>query len=400
MIDSNETYEPTFSKESLQCKILILEDDVVLRATISSILKKAGFTEIVEVEDGQKGIKELERFKPDLVITDIKMPIVNGLEFCKYVRDHRDISISSTPILVQTALTESNEKMAVFSAGATDYVSKPIDEKEIIARVNVHLERELMTRTLREFNIRVAQELETAKSTQYLLLPSKDEIESIEKQYKIQLFHHFETCSELGGDFWTSNALSKNEFSISTVDFSGHGLNSALNVFRLHTLMSSILNIGNSPAAYMAHLNTLLEPLIPVGQFATMFYGVVNTESNTLSYSCAASTEPVIVRKDTSYETLDSSGILLGVSNKASYDIREVPFNPGDCLFLYSDALIETPDSKGEMSSAEELISPFISSISKGKTQKESFKDLLRSFYNKHLPDHINDDVTLLVINR
>jgi sigma-B regulation protein RsbU (phosphoserine phosphatase) len=387
-------------EEILNCRVLIIEDDFVGRAILVQIFKKQGFKDIAEAENGKEGLEKLDSFKPDLIVCDIRMPEMDGFAFCHHVRAHPDLAVSGLPILVQTALTKSAEKAKVFLAGASDYISKPVDPVEIMARAYVHLERELMTRRLREFNLRVSQELETAKSTQHVLIPSQATISEVEKLHSLYVYGCFQFCSELGGDFWDIKSLSADEFALSTVDFAGHGVNAALNVFRLHALMHSASSVVHTPSAYMTHLNAVLKPLLPSGQFATMFYGVVNTKKNTLSYAAAAAPTPILFRQNGSYEILDSAGMLLGAWKDSVYETKEVSFNSGDCLLLYSDALTETPDGAGNMLTAEAVVELFQSEISVGGQPFEAAYKKLLGHFNTNFAPRLNDDLTLIACCR
>jgi phosphoserine phosphatase RsbU/P len=378
------------------CKILIIEDNNVARAVLKEIFSKNGFKNIEEAENGKKGLEKTYSFRPDLIILDVVMPEMNGEECCKQIRQDNDPHIANVPILFQTSLDGALDKSRLFAAGATDYISKPVDQKELIARATVHLEREIMTNELREFNLRVMHELSTARDSQMVLIPDEISIKEMEKDYGLQIHGHYQPCSELGGDFWGFKSLSSEELAIYMVDFSGHGVNAALNVFRLHTLMQSAMDIANSPGVYLSYLNTILSPLLPVGQFATMFYGVINSKRKILSYASAAAPTPILFKHHgASHQLLETKGFLLGISKDSNYQTIEVPFSSSDCLLLYSDALTETPDKNGKMLTIEETLEIFESKLTTDyQPSYESFKSLLEHFNNNHL-QYIKDDLTL-----
>lgn len=146
------------AEEVLHCKLLIVEDDLITRAVLVKLLKKEGFEYIEEAENGQEAMVRVKSFRPDLVIADIKMPVMDGFELCRTIRHDPDPDIARTPILIQTALKHMKDKARVFEAGATDYVAKPIDPGEVAARCIVHLEREIILRRLHRFNTNLARE--------------------------------------------------------------------------------------------------------------------------------------------------------------------------------------------------------------------------------------------------
>lgn len=387
-----------FRKELLGCRILIVEDDFIGRSTLLQIFHNHGFTNLETAENGVEGLQKALDFHPDLIVTDIQMPEMDGFELCKQIRANKTLPLSTVPILVQTALSDPGEKARAFLSGASDYISKPVDAWELAARSNVHLERELATRKLMEYIHRISQELEIAKSMQHVLMPSEPLIRSLERQHHLSVCEHFQSCSELGGDFWGLKPLGNDDFAIYAVDFSGHGVNAALNVFRLHALMHSSATEAAAPGEYLTELNSVLAPLLPVGQFATMFYGVVDSRRNTLSYASAAAPAPIVFKAGGQYEIIDSSGTLLGVHAGTQYDTKTIPFNIGDCLLLYSDALIETPNASGHMLTEEEVAGNFAANISPVSCIP-AFRSLL-DIYDKDYAANLNDDLTLVALSR
>lgn len=215
----------------------------------------------------------------------------------------------------------------------------------------------------------------------------------MEKDYRMQICGYYQSCSELGGDFWGMKSISNDELAIYMADFSGHGVNAALNVFRLHALMQAAMGMAYMPGTYLTYINAILAPMLPTGQFATMFYGIINRKKNTISYASAASPSPVLFNKDTmTHKILDSTGTVLGAFKETSYQMIEVPFNSGDCLLLYSDALTETYSDQGEMLPLEHWISAFKSRYRTDEDGcSESFAALLSSFKQKCGPRLLDD---------
>lgn len=380
-------------KDILNCRILIIEDDYVGRAMLKGIFKSKGFTNIEEAENGKEGLKKIRSYRPDLVLMDVIMPEIDGVECCKLIRDDHDPHISNIPVIFQTSLSGISDKARFFRAGATDYVCKPVDQHEITARAIVHLEREVMNRHLRDFKTRISFEIETARETQQILIPNDENILEMEKDYRMQICGYYQSCSELGGDFWGMKSISNDELAIYMADFSGHGVNAALNVFRLHALMQAAMGMAYMPGTYLTYINAILAPMLPTGQFATMFYGIINRKKNTISYASAASPSPVLFNKDTmTHKILDSTGTVLGAFKETSYQMIEVPFNSGDCLLLYSDALTETYSDQGEMLPLEHWISAFKSRYRTDEDGcSESFAALLSSFKQKCGPRLLDD---------
>jgi two-component system, OmpR family, KDP operon response regulator KdpE len=116
-------------------RILVAEDEVALRDFVSRNLRARGF-EVLEASNGLEAIAVWEREDPHLLILDIMMPRMDGLEVCKRVRER-----SAVPIIVLTALDAESDKVAALDLGADDYLTKPFGVEELLARVRAVLRR-------------------------------------------------------------------------------------------------------------------------------------------------------------------------------------------------------------------------------------------------------------------
>ena len=116
-------------------KILLVDDDARIRNLLKIYLEKAGF-QVSEAENGLEALLLLQNSQPDLVVLDIKMPVLDGLETCRQIR-----KLGNTPILLLTAKTEADDKLLAFDGGADDYVEKPFNPQEVVARVRAILRR-------------------------------------------------------------------------------------------------------------------------------------------------------------------------------------------------------------------------------------------------------------------
>ena len=118
--------------------ILVVEDEPDIRKLINYNLAQDRF-KVLEAEDGEQALKLLQREKPNLVILDLMLPGLSGLELCKILRDRQDTS--RLPILMLTAKTGEADKVVGLEMGADDYLSKPFSPREMVARVRAILRR-------------------------------------------------------------------------------------------------------------------------------------------------------------------------------------------------------------------------------------------------------------------
>jgi len=121
-------------------KILVIEDDPLIRETLQYSLKGAGFDAEV-AENGAQGLERVKESEPDLILLDLLLPEIDGFEVCKQIREVDE----DVPIIMITALEDQRSKLKGFSVGADDYITKPFSIEELLARIRANLKRTLKT---------------------------------------------------------------------------------------------------------------------------------------------------------------------------------------------------------------------------------------------------------------
>jgi DNA-binding response OmpR family regulator len=115
--------------------VLVVEDEPSLASTLSYNLRKNGF-DVLAASDGVAGLQEARRAKPDVIVLDLMLPKMDGLEVCRRIRAESDV-----PILILTAKSEELDKVVGLEVGADDYLTKPFGMRELMARVRALLRR-------------------------------------------------------------------------------------------------------------------------------------------------------------------------------------------------------------------------------------------------------------------
>lgn len=118
-----------------QQTVLIVDDEPQIREILSIYFKKEGF-KVIEAADGAEALVQVQAGKPDIILLDIMMPVLDGLEVCKQVR-----KISDIPIIMLTAKDSDDDRIMGLEIGADDYISKPFNTREVVARVKAVLRR-------------------------------------------------------------------------------------------------------------------------------------------------------------------------------------------------------------------------------------------------------------------
>ena len=116
-------------------KILVVEDETALSRVLQAYLSKAGY-QVEAAFDGEEAIRKFTSYQPDLVLLDVMLPGIDGWSILQYIRQR-----SSCPVIMLTALGQTEHKLAGLNQGADDYITKPFNAEEVVARVNAVLRR-------------------------------------------------------------------------------------------------------------------------------------------------------------------------------------------------------------------------------------------------------------------
>lgn len=375
-------------------RILIVDDMALMRQMIGMCLSRGGYQNLLYAADGDEALEMVAKEAPDILVLDLNMPRVSGYEVCRELRaDERFVGL---PILVQSASETPEERVEVFAAGATDFVSKPINQPELLARVRMHLENRFLIHSLSDFRQRMQSELVMAREMQQSLLPDPATIGEVEKASQTKIESFYRASFELGGDLWGCWALPDDRLGIFVLDIAGHGVGAALNTFRVHATMARFLRARVDPAKFLTELNAVLAPSFPLGQFATMFYAVVNHKTGHMVYSGAGAPRPMVI-SDRGVRLLDSTGVPVGIIKKPDYINIEDKLEPDESLFCYSDVLIEAPQPGGKMLGEDGLVA-WVEEQAKHPERHRLITRLLRRFFDDQ-PSSLPDDLTAVAIH-
>jgi len=135
-------------------RILIVDDNAMIRSEIKAVLMKdGGFSHFMEASDGLTAFKTIMENPPDVVLCDLVMPGFDGLKFLGLKASRKELE--QIPVIILTAEDDLDRKAEILERGASDYVTKPFHEKELLARVRIHTKLKLLQDELREKNIQL-----------------------------------------------------------------------------------------------------------------------------------------------------------------------------------------------------------------------------------------------------
>lgn len=149
--------------------VLLVDDEEAIRLGLASALQRASFR-VVEARDGREALRKVEQHQPDVIVLDILMPEMDGREVCRRLRQ----AGNWTPVVMLTQIQATGEKISSLEEGADDYLNKPFDSYELIARVRALLRRQAVAgRPAHLANVLVSGGLRLERETQRVWLDDK-----------------------------------------------------------------------------------------------------------------------------------------------------------------------------------------------------------------------------------
>ncbi|MBM3468065.1 MAG: response regulator, partial [Alphaproteobacteria bacterium] len=264
-------------------RILVVDDAAMNRELILSYLESAGFKNLEVATDGKDALEKIEAFFPDVIILDLMMPKMDGFQVIQSLR--KNSKIRHLPIIVQTALSEPEQRIGAWQSGASDVIIKPVHRLELLSRIKVQLENAFLLRELEDYHTLAQEDIDEALEVQKSLLPSSHLVKTLEERHNINIGSLFVPSRFLSGDVWGILDIGPQQLAIWICDFSGKGIRAALHTFRLHTLIQEFKHCADDPGEIIDALNNRLVNVMPSGQFSTFLVGIIDFELNLFTYT-------------------------------------------------------------------------------------------------------------------
>ena len=323
--------------------ILIVDDTPANLRLLSKMLRDADY-HVRPVPDGELALNAARSNSPDLILLDIKMPGLNGYQVCTRLKGDR--STRDIPVIFISALDEIQDKVEAFNVGGLDYITKPFQLEEVLARVRTHLELRELQIQLQEKNRRMEAELTLAGEVQRSFLPV-----GIPETPGWQISFELMPARKTSGDFYDVFRLPDERIGLITADVVDKGIGAALFMALCYGLLkTSIMDHPSQPEQVFSMVNQRILEYTTANQFLTIFYGILDIKSGQLVYCNAGHCPPLLCRNSGagSVEELQKGGLPLGIYKNRTWSREFAVISPGDVLVVYTDGITEADNGKGE----------------------------------------------------
>jgi sigma-B regulation protein RsbU (phosphoserine phosphatase) len=322
--------------EHSKSDILIVDDTPANLQLLSKILSEQGYR-VRPVPNGSMALSVAQVEPPDLILLDIRMPEMDGYTVCEHLK--ADEKTSDTPIIFISALDATQEKVRAFRVGGLDYITKPFQVEEVLARVETHLALRKLQTQLQEANTKMEMELALAGEVQASFLPR-----ALPNIPGWQLVVTLQSSRETSGDFYDIILLPNGRLGLLVADVVDKGAGAALFMALSWTLFRTyVMEFPEEPEFVLSAVNRRILEDTNANQFVTAFYGILDPATGSLVYCNAGHCPPFLItlNDDEDAEQLIRTGIPLGIFKEQTWKQGIVQLDPGDILVLYSDGITE-----------------------------------------------------------
>ncbi len=384
--------------------LLIIDDDEVVRESLAAYLEDSNF-KVLQALNGLQGLQIFESEQPDLVICDLRMPQIDGLELIRRIRQ----TASETPIIVLSGAGVMSDAVEALRLGAADYLIKPLEDLAVLEH---SVRRALDRACLRVENQRYRDKLEAANRELQASLNLLQEDQNAGRQVQMNMLpvtpwsieglefsHRIIPSLYLSGDFVDYFRVDERRVAFYLADVSGHGASSAFVTVLLKFMTTRLLYESRrngtlpefKPSEVLAHINRGLINT-KLGKHVTMLGGVIDLEKNCLTYSIGGHLPLPVLFVDGQASYLEGRGLPVGLFDDASYDDRVMELPPSFSLSLFSDGILDV--LPGATLKEKEALLPEQVAAAGGTL------DGLRQVFGLANLAEMPDDIALLVLSR
>jgi sigma-B regulation protein RsbU (phosphoserine phosphatase) len=384
--------------------LLIIDDDDVVRASVAAYLEDSGF-KVLQAGNGLQGLETFERAQPDLVICDLRMPQLDGLELLQRINQMQ----VDTPVIVLSGAGVMADAVEALRLGAADYLIKPLEDLAVLE----HSVRRALDRSrLRLENQRYREKLEVANRELQTSLDLLREDQTAGRQVQMNMLpvtpwaaddfhfaHQIIPSLYLSGDFVDYFRLDEHRVAFYLADVSGHGASSAFVTVLLKFMTTRLLYESRrngtlpefNPSDVLGHINRGLLNC-KLGKHVTMLGGVIDQSRGVLTYSIGGHLPLPILFSEGRAHYLEGRGLPVGLFEEASFENLQIELPSSFSLTLLSDGILDL--LQGETLKDKEESLPRLVCEAGG-----TLEGLQRVLGLEALSD-MPDDIALLVLSR
>ncbi|MGO4537535.1 PP2C family protein-serine/threonine phosphatase [Paenibacillus sp. 2TAB19] len=374
--------------------ILIVDDNATNQLIVKAILNKAGYDDLRMASSAMElygllgiGNDVDPEAQAELILMDLMMPEIDGLEACKRIladERYRDV-----PIIFVTAVGDSSKMAEAMDAGASDYVMKPINKMELLARIRSALRLKKEIDWHKERDKRIKYKLELAKQVQRNVLSHPIDDANVE------INAIYQPSSELAGDFYAWYRIDQTRYGVILLDMMGHGIASSLVCMYISSVLRDMITRVSDPEQVMRELNRYMKRLYMkdelLNYYFTAIYLVLDTEERTIEYVNAGHPPGIMLQQGKTIR-LTEGCCAIGLFDTIDIQKGIIQYDDSMKLVLFTDGLLDTIDYEGSEEASNRIEQLLAEHSGKG------IQGMCEALIPEQIGDNQRDDICLVMI--
>ncbi|MBN2159933.1 MAG: SpoIIE family protein phosphatase [Spirochaetes bacterium] len=378
--------------ESVRKKIMVVDDEPVNLQVIINHLTLEGY-EVITAESGSGLFDALDAGDvPDLVLLDIMLPRISGFDICRKVREK--FSPHELPIVMLTAKNKTGDIVTGLAAGANDYLPKPVNRDELVARIRSLISMKESADMKSRFNL-IQSELGIAREIQMSLIPR-----GLPEISNIRFGVRYEPSAQVGGDFYDYHIVSDRRIGFLVADVAGHGIPAAMIAAMLQVAYTFYKNESVEPPVLFKKINSVMEQY-PHGLYLTACCVFIDLDEMKM-YHANAGHRPLIIWRASENRIISDKiyDTPLGIFPNSTYSMNEIEIRDRDRIILFTDGIVEARNQNRRLFGEERLhdvIRDHHDMIPERLVGK--VLDTVREWTGIASGESLEDDVTIIVMD-
>lgn len=342
--------------------ILIVDDDLTNRLVLRALLNEAGF-HTVEADNGELAVLAVEEQHIDIVLMDVMMPVMDGYQATKIIKDRQSRFI---PIIFLTAMTDESALAKCIEAGGDDFLTKPYNHVILASKIDsmlrisaLYQNIEVKNKEIQESHFLIQQEMNVSKKLFDKII--KNDMRGKETG----LNYSMSPMSMFNGDLIIAEKNQTDGLNILVGDFTGHGLSAAIGAIPVTDVFSSMTQKCFEFTEMLVEANEKLIDLLPTQMFMAAAMISIDRSNNIISVVNSGLPDIYLYRDNKVIRIFKSNNIPLGISRLSSsqLEVEMETLQFGDRLYVATDGVMEATNESGAMYGLGRLLQVFEGSI-------------------------------------
>ncbi|MDH5216884.1 MAG: fused response regulator/phosphatase [Gammaproteobacteria bacterium] len=367
-------------------KILVVDDDEINRMVLGGILESDEY-ELIYAENGREGVDLYEQRRPDIVLMDVLMPVLDGREAVKRIKQIAGDEF--IPVIFLTSISNEDELVECVEAGGDDFLTKPFSKAILEAKIRAFTRSRALSQQVRKHREEMVQEYVFAEKI-FARLAKRGILHNSNLNYIST------PQSMFNGDLLLAAQRPDKGLNIFVGDATGHGLPAAVGVLPVSDVFYSMTEKGKSAAEIVAAINAKLYQFLPTGLFLCGGFAHFSPDFRWVDIWNGGLPDGFIydVIEGNIRQLIVSDKIPLGITESQNFSVTRYSLESEDMLYLYTDGVTESENASGKMFGFDG-IKACISATPPGMSPFQPISDALRRFRGEK---EQSDDVTLIEI--